>query len=245
MPVSRISESDLFGRVFVRSSCTMPIEGYFETLGLLSPLLDAAAFRRHVKGFYLNVAGNCDSVRLSYFTASAGGALRCIDELIGEADLMQFRQEEPRSEQVSKDYGGQELRFRRYLFLYTLIGVDLLRYDVAYARRLAAQYRLVFSPQRVSSKLIFEPAFQKHSATYAKLSKPLQDQLWQDLNYWHSSWEDWAHMMVNMLLPGDWIYSRDPAVARLFRHRRDPIVANDRAKLLESIGLDLPHNWNP
>ena len=164
------------------------------------------------------------------------------------SELIAFGYEKPKHNVFSNDYGGDELRFRSFLCTYTKIGLDLLDFDVLYSRRLVAEYRLVYSPQKISCRPLFEPAFCKSSNFFDKMSASNKRRLWEDLNYWHpipnsEDIADWAHMMVNMLLPADWIYSK---YSEMFLNRipKKPITGRIKEDMLKSINLDLPEGWN-
>ena len=47
----------------------------------------------------------------------------------------------PKHFRNSAGYGGEELRFRRFLFTYTLIGLEIMETDLLHARRLFATFR--------------------------------------------------------------------------------------------------------
>jgi hypothetical protein len=118
-----------------------------------------------------------------------------------------------------------------------------------YSRRLVAIYRLTYSPQKISCKPLFEPVFIKHSNYYNQLDITSKSHLWEDLDFWHpipntKYCADWAHMLVNMLLPGDWIYS---GYAELFLNPipKPSITGGVKAGPLRTLNLDLPDEWNP
>ena len=126
------------------------------------------------------------------------------------------------------------LTFRRFLQLMTNVGLDLLEYDVSYARRLVAKYRLDIGPSRESSRAYFEKAF-KPAPAYRALGADLREELLQGFDTWHSPWEDWAHFLMVMLLPWDWIYSFE----QVFNPRR-PLRKDVRDELASGI---LPDGW--
>ena len=100
------------------------------------------------------------SVRLSYFTNNKTETERIIQKFLDETrDIILLENKEPCVAKVSERYGGDEPRFRNFLHTYTQIGLDLLDYDLLYSRRLVAEYRLTYSPQRISCRPLFEPAF--------------------------------------------------------------------------------------
>jgi hypothetical protein len=122
--LDRISVDDQFGRVFLRVPDGKVIDGYFQTLKLLDSFVLGDVFLKHVTGFYINVSNGLNSVRLSYFTSDSSKTLQEINESVKRTSLEKFREERPQKSLVSQEYGGEELRFRKYLFIYTLIGLD-------------------------------------------------------------------------------------------------------------------------
>jgi len=251
MDTKNPSIDDLLGIVFLRSQDSRQINGYFECIDIIRPLLDKLDSQSHTSGFYLNVGKGLNSVRLSYLTNNVKATKKVIQEFLnGTSSITAFDFKEPHRERFSQNYGGNELRFRRFLYTYTKIGLDLLKFDVLYSRRLVAVYRLTYSPQKISCRPLFEPIFRKHSNFFNQLSASNKRQLWEDLNYWHpipntEFIADWAHMMVNMLLPGDWIYI--PKYSDLFLNRipKQPITGRKKAEMLKLFNLDLPEGWNP
>jgi hypothetical protein len=241
---NRITATDLFGTFHLRLPDGARFAGYYSTLNAMRPLFDSGEWKRSVTGYYLNVTGNFDAVRLSYLTTSPEQARQVVDGFVA-AHGLQYIQDPPAavSKRISAEYGGEELRFRTFLATYTQIGLDLLDYDITYARRLAAEYRLSYSPQRLSCRRLFEPALTKHSPYYKSLDSHAKAQLWRDFNYWHPG-GDWLHMMVNMLLPGDWLYIPDFKPFFLGDHR-PPIPAELRQAMLAMFDIDIPRGWRP
>ena len=236
---------NLFGRAFLRCLDLRPIEGYFNCLNLIKPLLENPNFKSSTPGFYLNVSDELNSVRLSYFTNNKTETERVIREFLnGNSNISLFRCEEPCVVKISEGYGGEELKFRKFLNTYTHIGLDLLDYDILYSRRLVAEYRLTYSPQRIPCRPLFEPAFSKHSSFFNQLDSSAVRQLWKDLDYWHSG-GDWAHMLVNMLLPGDWIYMSEFTAFFLNPAPKPPIIGEAKTRLLRKFDFDIPDDWRP
>jgi hypothetical protein len=241
---NRITETDLFGTFHLRLPDGGRFAGYYSTLNAIRPLHDSGEWKASITGYYLNVTGNFDAVRLSYLTTSPEQARQVVDGFVAAYGLEYIQEPSAAvSKRISADYGGEELRFRKFLATYTQIGLDLLDYDIRYARRLAAEYRLSYSPQRLSCRPLFEPALQKQSPYYNGLDSRAQAQLWRDFNYWHPR-GDWLHMMVNMLLPGDWLYVPEFKPFFLGDHR-PPITPELRQAMLAMFDLDIPLGWSP
>ena len=244
MTPNRITETDLFGTFHLRVPDGSRITGYYSSLNAIRPLLDSEEWKESVSGYYLNVTGDLDAVRLSYFTTSPDQTRQTVEEFVADRGLEYTQAPSvPVLERVSEGYGGEEIRFRKFLATYTQIGLDLLDYDITYARRVVAEYRLSYSPQRLSCRPLFEPALIKHSPYYNSLDSQAKSQLWQDFTYWHPG-GDWLHMMVNMLLPGDWLYI--PEFKPFFLgDNRPPITPDQRQAMLAVFDLDIPPDWRP
>jgi len=251
MDTKNPSIDDFLGILFLRCQDLRPINGYFECIDLIRPLLDTLDSQLHTSGFYINVGAGFNAVRLSYLTNDVKATKKVIQEFLNETSGMTLLgSEEPHRVRFSQNYGGNELSFRRFLYAYTKIGLDLLKFDVLYSRKLVAVYRLTYSPQKISCKPLFEPAFYKHSDYFGQMTVSSQRQLWKDLDFWHpipnsQYCADWAHMLVNMLLPGDWIYIPEYSDLFLNRNPKQPIRGRRKAEMLERFSLDLPEEWNP
>lgn len=256
--MKNLTTNDLFGRIFLRCSDLRPIDGYFACLNSIRPLLENHEFKSSTPGFYVNISEGINSVRLSYFTNNKTETERVIQKFLKQnTSIGLFKQEDPHATKVSERYSGEELRFRNFLHTYTQIGLDLLEYDILYSRRLLAEYRLTYSPQKISCGPLFEPAFTKHSLFFNQLYSSSVKQLWKDLNYWHPISNkkyvaDWAHFLVNMLLPGDWIYIKDPRTGKLLfgdlflrPTPKLPIAGVQKIQMLRMFNLDIPDNWSP
>jgi len=247
-----------FGRAFFDCSGRQPYCEYFKCLGLIRPLLKDPDFGSCTPGFYINYIAKSDirpSVRLSYFTKDGAKTQRVIQAFAdSNPDVRLWKTVCPHEKTVSKDYGGDELRFRNFLHTYTQIGLDLLDYDCLYSRRLAAKYRLEYSPQGKPCRELFERALSKYSNFFKEL-KELDncavEQLWDDLEFWHCDEEgriqQWVHFLVNMLLPGDPV-SLSPALYPAIPGKilkRPPVTGQLREQILKAWKLDLPDDWTP
>lgn len=249
MDSTNLSVDDLLGVLYLKSQDMRMIDGYFNCINLIKPLISKLDSQPHTSGFYLNTGKRLPSVRLSYFTSNESKTQRVINDFLKESsDVTAFGFEKPRHNKFSQHYGGDELRFRSFLCNYTKIGLDLLDFNVPYSRRLVAEYRLVYSPQKISCRPLFEPAFCRHSIFFNQLNASNKRQLWEDLNYWHPIPKtefiaDWAHMLVNMLLPADWIYTTKYRDLFLNRIPKQPITGRMKQEMLRSVYLDLPEGW--
>lgn len=248
-----------FGVKFFRFSNLQPlnINGYFSCLNLIKPLFERQDFKDSTSGFYINYITNSEdgnSVRLTYFTNNKAETSRAIKNFLNtNSNIVLFPSKdsyESGKGNIAEGYGGENLRFRRFLNAYTQIGLDLLGYNILYSRRLAAEYRLNYSTQKISCKPLFESAFTKHSKFFNQLDTSSIEQLWKDLNFWHTIKNtnyvaDWAHFLVNMLLPGD--FTDIPYFVGFFRNPNPepPIIGKQKIIMLKIFNLDIPDNWIP
>ena len=248
--MENLTNDNLFGRFFFKCYDVRSIEGYFTCINLLRPLLELEDFASSITGFYMNVSDNLlTEVRLSYFTNNRSITQEIVEKYIEKnTNIILIKSVKPHVKKISQGYGDEELRFRKYLHGYTQIGLDLLSFDKLYARMLVAEYRLTYSPQKISCRPLFEPAFSKHSDFYNQLDSSSKEQLWSDFDYWHLTDNpkyiaDWNHMLVNMLLPGDWIH----IFPDLFLRKEPglPISGNLKERMLNYLNLKIPDDWSP
>lgn len=237
-----MTDADLLGRKFLRlpQSGLSEIAAYFEAVKTLQPFLRSNELDDLVKGFFLSMWTD-GGIRFSYFTDDAERSSRGLDEQLPRLGVVRYMDDEIPVSTALEYYTSEtrtNLTFRRFLQLMTNVGLDLLDYDVSYARRLAAKYRLDIGPSGESSRPYFEKGF-KRAAVYRALDSSLQEELLEGLDTWHSPWEDWPHFLMVMLLPGDWIYSQ--SCRHAFNPRRP--LSKDVRDMLAS-GL-LPDDWEP
>ena len=124
----RISETDLFGRFFLKKPNGGKYKNYFDTVFVLSALLEAKDWYESVTGYYINVTGNMDAVRLSYFTTDPEMVNKCKENFCSDYNIIEIQLPEyPHAIRISEQYGNEELRFRKFLHMYTQIGLDLIK----------------------------------------------------------------------------------------------------------------------
>lgn len=223
MDLKRLTISDLFGRFYLREGDPERITSYFRTVDALRPFLNSREWTDSITGYYINAMGDYDMVRLSYFSADPEAVQKAINKLYSDSNIKEAAEsEKPHEITIAGWYGGEELRFRRFLYLYTLIGLDIMKYDLLNARCLMATYRWQVMLSRGSARKHFEKTFEAQSPAYNSLSREDKYQFLEDLGYWPNPPQvDWAHMMVNMILPGDvndakglWNYFLSPKPAK-------------------------------
>ena len=143
--------------------------------------------------------------------------------------------ETPHPAEVAAGYGGHELEFRRYLCIYTQIGLDLFEAGRLHAQRLVATYRRQVWLVAGAARQHFEPSFFRMSESYRLLPEEEQEVFWRNFDF---SW-GWSHMFVNMILAIDWHLSPDPAAIP---------PSNDEVSALllkEGLDFDVPSDWEP
>lgn len=248
--MNRISKDVLFGRFYVRKPDGEKWDAYYKTIDALRPLLGGKGFSEIVKGFYLNICPNFDSVRISYFidkvnTEKAVSIFKhfFIDNKIIEIQNASF----PEKRVVAAPYGGEQFeeRFRNYLVLETQIGLELIEGNLKQARILFATYRWQVRKAALSFRAHFEPTFKKYSRTYNSLPEDEKTQLFTDLEEWPNPPQvDWAHLMVDFVLGCDWkTIFLDPNYVTPGR----PLSIVQINEILErsNLGFQIPLDWKP
>lgn len=248
MGIKKISRNDLFGIFYVRKPDGRRWDSYYKTLETLRRLFKDGKFEKVVNGYYLNVCGDFDSVRISYFVdeANAQKAVTIFEQFFEENDIVEIKDSRyPQKAIVAKKYGGEEYeeRFRNFLVLETKMGLDLIKEDLLHARTLLATYRWQVRKASLPFREHFEPAFKKFSSTYNSLSEEEKDQFFTDLAEWPNPPQvDWAHMMVNFVLGCDWnqVFS-DPNYLTL----GEPLSIPAINMLIRDLGFQIPQEWKP
>lgn len=250
MTLTRISKNELFGIHYVKHPDGLKWDGYYKTIDVLRNLFADPEFTAIVKGFYLNICGDLDSVRISYFVHHTNKHKTApkFQQFIQENGLIEVQQHEPpKGIMLAAKYGGKrfEEQFRNFLVLETQVGLDLIRKDLLNARILFATYRWRVRKASLPIREHFEPTFKRNSAVYNSLSDREKTQLFEDLEEWPNPHEvDWAHMMVNFVLGCDWTsVFGDPSY--LSRGNPYPILAINRIIEDTGLGFQIPLDWKP
>ena len=237
MNLSNINENDLFGRFSLKKPDSVMFDTYYQSIEALRPLLTSEAWSDNVTGYYINVAGNMDTVRLSYFTSNPDGLLEVVENYCQQNNIEKNNQEQPHAARIAEAYGGEELRFRKYLHAYTQIGLDLIQENLLQARCLMATFRWQVMLSRQPYKPHFENIFEAQSSAYNSLSPEEKEQFWLDLSNWPDTQQvDWAHMMVNMILPGDFVQQWN-----LFSQPRPAKSIDEINTIMERLGFQIPN----
>ena len=248
MVMKRVAKDDLFGRFFVKKPDGAKWDSYYKTLEALRPLFKDEEFGKIVNGFYLNICGNFDSVRISYFVGKANSekAVSIFKQFFRNNGILEIKDSvRPGKIILAKDYGGEEYeeRFRNFLVVETQIGLDLIKTDLLHARILFATYRWQVRKASLPFKEHFEPTFRKYSPTYNSLPDGKKEQFFADLEEWPNPPQvDWAHMMVNLVLGCDWnlVFSQPNYLTP-----RRPLPIPQINRLVKELGFQIPLDWKP
>ena len=240
--LSRLRETDLFGRYYLKIPNGVRFDGYYECLKAIRALVLSGEWSSSVTGYYLNATGDHDAVRISYWTASPQDARKTVDRYVAEHRLERTRPPiKPKRSRNSDGYGGEEIRFRRFLATYTQIGLEILETDLLNARSLFASFRWQVMRAGRTYKPHFSKTFEDQSFFYNSLSPAEKEQFWLDLSHWPDPQRvDWAHMFVNMVLAADWF----PVWAN-FHSPQPPLSISEINKLVKWMGFQIPQNWRP
>ena len=235
-------ESDLFGRFFLKAGTSGRFSGYYESVDALRPLLADREWQDTVTGSYINVAGEFDAARLSYFVHAdcVDSVVSCVESFTKVSGLVHVREPEHAHElAISAQYGNEESRFRRFLTVSAAIGLQIMHADLINARCLLATFRWRVMRDRRPCEPHFHPTFERDSAVFRSLSASEQEQLWRDLEHWPNPPQvDWAHMMVNLVLGCDWDN-------KFFLVQKEPLPIDEINRLVADQGFQIPLHWAP
>lgn len=239
--LTQLRETDLFGRFYLKKPNGGRFQGYYESLNGMRPFLRSKEWLQSVTGYYVNVAGKQDAVRLSYWTTTPQQTRKIVDLFVSQNGLKHI--EEPTIPEHAKNsagYGGEELRFRRFLVTYTLIGLEIMETDLLHARRLLATFRWQVMRAGKPYRPHFLGTLEDQSFFFNSLSTSEKEQFWRDLAYWPDPNKvDWAHLFVNMVLAADWF-----PVWQHFHSPQAPLSFSEINQLVEPMGFQIPKNWS-
>jgi len=247
MAIKKISKDHLFGRFFVKKPDGTRWDSYYRTLDALRSLFKGEEFGEVVNGFYLNICGDFDSVRISYFVNQANSekAVSIFRQFFRNEGMVEINDAaHPRKTILAKNYGGADFeeRFRNFLNLETQIGLELIEGDLLHARILFATYRWQVRKASLPIREHFEPTFKRYSPTYNSLSSEEKRQFFADLEEWPNPPQvDWAHMMVNFVLGCDWMVFSDPN----YLTPGQPLSIPQINRFVENMGFQIPLDWKP
>lgn len=219
-----VSDTDFYCLLFLEIPANGSInDQYFKSVLDLSKKTKSDEFRKHLTGFYLSKYNK--NIRFSFFINGAN-RVEFIKQFFLKNDFKIVNDiPKPKFETFSS-YCNMEkgnLNFRRYLQLITNVGLDLLEYDILYARKVVAKYRLEIVPQNKNIEKYFDRVLQK-SQYYLSLSQQLKSELLSGLSFWIDDYNDWAHMFVVMLFPEDLDKSQFPPKKLINEKTKSEIV---------------------
>lgn len=216
-------------------------DSYYRAIDALRPLFENEGFKKVVSGYYLNICGDFDSVRISYFVDKVDDqvSVSLIADFLSQNNFLEISSHSfPHQCIIAGFYGGQsyEERFRAFLVNETQVGLDLIKRDLLHARRLFATYRFQVREACLSFRTHFESAFRKYSPTYNSWTEEERNQFFVDLEEWPNPPQvDWAHLMVNFVLGCD------------FQMPNKPLTIAEINEILarNNMGFQIPLDWKP
>ena len=240
-----VGEADRWGRLFLQRGTPLRTYPYYDSLNAAVPLLTADLWKQYATGFYINSGCNMTAVRVSYFTLSKKDAVGLIEADMGRRGLRIIPVDPPNVDprdgavvRVSECYGGEELRFRKYLCCYTAVGLDIMQADLLHAKCLILTFRWQVMRARKDYRRHFRASFERLSPTFAKLDGAEREQFWADLEHWPNPPQvDWAHFLVNMVLACDW------SISQFLSPQPALTIAQVNCKAAE-LGFRVPEGWN-
>ena len=241
MHLDKLSVDDLFGRFYLKVPQASDRDDYYRALFVAERLLRSSEWQSAVTGYYLNT-GRGHALRISYFTHDAQAPGAAVEQFVTQTVLKHSQPPDaPGMTTISRQYGGEELRFRRFLCTYAPIGLDIMVADLLHARCLLATFRFQVMLPRKPYRKHFENTFVRHSPFYQGLSRIDRDQFWRDLAHWPNPPQvDWAHMLVNMVLGRDWHMAEFVQPATAWQRTQINALAGK-----DALGFTIPANWHP
>ncbi len=248
MVIKEILSSDHLGRFFVMKPNGERWNSYYKTIDALRPLFQKSEFIEVITGFYLNIAGDFDAVRITYFVNENNNerAVSVFKDYFKKTHLVEIKEHSfPNETVIARQYGGRkyEKDFRTYLNFYSQIGLELLQADPLQSKILFATYRWQVRKASYPFREHFEPTFMRLSQTYFSCSEEEKQYFFSLLEKWPNPPQvDWAHMMVNMILGCDWIWVfRDPN----YLTPGMPLSIPEINKHVRRLGFEIPLDWRP
>jgi len=236
----RLKENDICEQVFIKKPNRGRFLGYYNSLDAFRPLLSMQEWEKLVTGYYINVGGDFDAVRVSYFTNDKKNTIKLIKQFVKDNNLEIINwSHADQPGKISGSYGGEEMRFRGFLSTYTQIGLEIMNADLLNARCLLVTFRWQVMVTKMPYKPHFKRTFEQQSPFYNSLSTEENAQFWMDMANWPNPPQfGWAHFLINMVLGCDWpwesIIRPQPALTYI------QINENIREQ-----GFQIPEDWEP
>jgi len=237
----KVSVDDLFGRFFLRKKgAPSNRDGYYISLLAVEPLLRSEAWALNAN-HYINIDAKKKSVRVSYFVPQDKDVLPIVEAFVSNSDVeYAIPSNLPEAADVATSYGGEELRFRRFLSTYSHIGLDIMTADLVHAICLFVTFRFQIMAPRLPYRDHFESTFNRQSSFYREMEEIEKVSFWEDMTHWPNPPQvDWAHMFVNMVLGLDWpTFFQSPPMK--------PATLDETNNILRqcNMGFQIPHNWS-
>lgn len=236
-----VSVDDLFGRFFLRKKgAPSNRDGYYMSLLAIEPLLRSDAWSLNAN-HYINIDAKRNSVRVSYFVTKDKDVMPIVATFVSNSDVEHaIPPNLPEATEIATSYGGEELRFRRFLSTYSHIGLDIMTADLFHAICLFVTFRFQIMAPRSPYREHFESTFNRQSFFYREMQEKEKVSFWEDMTHWPNPPQvDWAHMFVNMVLGLDWpiFFQSSPM---------NPATLNEINNILRqcNMGIQIPNNWS-
>jgi hypothetical protein len=198
------------------------------------------------KGVYLNASKIQGSARLSYFVDSK--------KIESESNMIKLLRKNgisvnrigrsPSSIEVTKGYKWpqkKEQELRRFLVDYTVIGLEMMKNNLHHSRCLMATYRFQIRWASLDIRDHFMKSLETLSPTYKSWENKKRNLFLSSLAEWPLQTQvDWAHFMVNLILPYDFnLYPRDSEYSRSLK----PLSIAEINRFVIKYGLQIEDDW--
>jgi hypothetical protein len=238
--INRLKETDICEQVSIKKPSGGRFMGYYNSLDAVHRLLSNDDWEKFVTGYYINVGGDYDAVRISYFTPDKENVINLIEQFVEKNNLEIIKwSHADRPGKISEAYGGEEMRFRRFLSTYTQIGLEIMEADLLNARCLLATFRWQVMRAKMPFELHFKRTFEQQSPSYNSLSPEENEQFWKDMAHWPNPPQyGWAHFLINMVLGCDWSWESILSLQAALTYTQINEGIRDQ-------GFQIPEDWVP
>lgn len=243
-----VSIEDYLGQIHVSCENRTTNAGYFKSIDRLAEICNRNQFNQLVTGFYLNVSKIPGSVRLSYFVnPDLENSESHIIELLTKNNVS--------IEQIGMKLAPLEItlqykwpirtekELRDFLVAYTKVGLEMMRNNLYHSRCLMATYRFQVRWASLDIRNHFKRSFEILSPTFNSWDNKDRDSFLSALEEWPRRQQvDWAHFMVNLILPGDYnTVFRDPNYSRY----SNPLSIAEINHFIKIFEFQIGEDWSP
>ena len=243
-----VSIHDFLGQLHVSYTNETSITGYFKTIAHLSDICHKDQFSKIVSGFYLNTSKIQGLARLSYFVNP-----KMVDS---ESYIIEFLRKNgisvhkiglsPSPLVITKGYKWpqeEEKRLRVFLATYTRVGLEMMKQNLHHSRCLMATYRFQVRWASLDIRNHFNKSLEVLSPTYNSWDSRERMLFLSALAEWPLRTQvDWAHFMVNLILPYDFnTVFRDSD----YSHYSNPLSISEINHIVKQVGLQIDDDWTP